>query len=71
MNANLETGDLIGTAVAREREHRRVVWPMEQESAQLRVFKCVCCGKVRREESRRERWSEVCVHCVGEAGFVE
>jgi hypothetical protein len=63
--------DPIALAFAREREARRYLpWPMEQDSVHWHVFRCVCCGKVRSDEERREPESEVCVRCVGEAGFV-
>jgi hypothetical protein len=72
MDANFWDGDLIGTAVAREREHRRVpALPLEFEWVYRRTFKCVCCGRLRPEEARREPRSCVCSYCVGEAGFVE
>jgi hypothetical protein len=62
--------DLIALAFAREREARRWLrWPLEYDSVYAHVFKCVCCGKTRPEEHRREPRSEVCVHCVREAGF--
>ena len=61
---------MIGKAFSREREHRRVLWPpTEFHSARARVFRCVCCGRPRREEERREPESEVCVRCVRAAGF--
>jgi hypothetical protein len=70
MNANLQAVDRIGRAFARERGHRRVLfWPLEFESTWARVFKCACCGRVRREEERREPESEACVRCVRAAGF--
>lgn len=61
--------DPITRAIARNGELRRVVFPMECESAEADVFRCVCCGKVRGDAQRREHWSEVCVKCVEEAGF--
>jgi hypothetical protein len=61
---------LIGVAWAREREARRVTWPaLEQERAEAHVFRCVCCGRVRGEEERREPRSSLCMRCVREAGF--
>ena len=70
MNADLQTGDLTGAALAREREARRWLrWPLEYDSVYAHVFKCVCCGKTRPEEQRREPDSEVCLRCVQVAGF--
>ncbi len=60
--------DRIARAFEREREHRRVLVP-ECDSAFAHVFWCVCCGRLRGEEERREPRSEVCVRCVREAGF--
>jgi hypothetical protein len=62
--------DRLERAFERERGHRRrPVWPLECETVIAHVFKCVCCGRTRREEDRREPDSEVCVHCVRAAGF--
>lgn len=61
--------DRIAAAFAREREARRCVAPLEYESALAHVFECACCGRIRREEERREPDSEVCVRCVRAAGF--
>lgn len=62
--------DLIARAFAREREHTRVLpWPPEYELVFAHCFNCVCCGKTRGEELRREPTSEVCIHCVAAAGF--
>ena len=70
MNANLEAIDEIEKAFAREREARRWVMPaLEQYSAFAHVFKCVCCGRTRPDEQRREPESEVCLKCVQMAGF--
>ncbi len=60
--------DQIAAATAREREHRRVEMP-ECETVLDHVFRCVCCGQVRGDEERREPGSEVCLRCVGDAGF--
>ncbi len=60
--------DPITRAYAREREARRVVWP-EDLAVFKSLFRCVCCGKVRPGEMRREPRSEVCMQCVGEVGF--
>jgi transcription elongation factor Elf1 len=60
--------DRLARAVAREREQARVEMP-ERGTALDHVFECVCCGKVRGEEERREPNSEVCVRCVEDAGF--
>jgi hypothetical protein len=64
--------DRIGQAIKREREHNRWL-PLgpEHEGLFALGFKCVCCGKPRRGEHRREPRSEVCVHCVRAAGFRE
>jgi hypothetical protein len=68
--ADFRLRDPIALAFARERDARRcVVWPLECESVFAHVFKCVCCGKTRPEEERREPESEVCVQCVRAAGF--
>jgi hypothetical protein len=62
--------DCISRAFARERENRRFLrWPMECETVLAHVFRCVCCGRLRSEEERREPQSEVCVSCVRDAGF--
>src|SRR5690348_7591839 len=63
--------DPIALAWAREREARRVHrWPGEYGSIFFsRAFKCVCCGRVRPDDQRREPFSQVCVSCVREAGF--
>lgn len=60
--------DRIAKAVEREREHRRVSAP-ERDSVAGHLFRCVCCGRVRSEEERREPKSELCMRCVREAGF--
>ena len=60
--------DQIARAVAREREDRRVGMP-ERDTALHHVFQCVCCGRVRGDEERREPDSEVCLRCVEDAGF--
>jgi len=62
--------DRIGRAFARER--KAGFWPVWQPGILLvhaAIFKCVCCGKERRTEDRREPESEVCVRCVRAAGF--
>ena len=62
--------DRIGRAFAREREARFwPVWPPGVVVMHAAVFKCVCCGKQRRGEDRREPESEVCVQCVRAAGY--
>ena len=62
--------DRIARAVGRERAHRRVVLPSpEYETIWDHVFTCVCCGRVRGDEVRREPASEVCMRCVRAAGF--
>jgi hypothetical protein len=61
--------DVIAAAWEREREHRRrPVVPLEQESVLRHLFRCVCCGRLRQDERRREPRSQVCVFCVEEAG---
>ncbi len=65
MKRDLLVTDRIGRAFAREREAR--FWPVWQPTFSVvhsAVFKCVCCGRQRRAEERRESESEVCVHCV-------
>jgi hypothetical protein len=62
--------DRMALAIWREREHRRAAVPVpECESVWVHTFECVCCGKVRGEQDRREPDSEVCVFCEREAGF--
>ncbi len=60
--------DRIARAFEREREHRRVLIP-ECDSVFRHVFRCVCCGRVRGEEERREPRSSLCIRCVRQAGF--
>ena len=60
--------DRIAQAVRREREHQQVRL-LECDSVAEHVFRCVCCGKVRGDQERREPNSEVCVRCVKDAGF--
>jgi len=62
--------DRLAGAFERERGHRRrPAWPLECYTAAAHVFKCVCCGKTRPDEQRREPDSEVCIRCVRAAGF--
>ena len=62
--------DRIAAAWEREREHRRVPrWPLECDAVWDHVFRCVCCGRVRGEEERREPGSRICIRCVRDAGF--
>jgi hypothetical protein len=62
--------DRIARSLEREREHAQVPrWPPEYDSVFAHFFWCVCCGRTRGEELRREPASEVCVHCVAAAGF--
>jgi hypothetical protein len=61
--------DPITRAWAREREARRWVRHLEEECWLEHLFQCVCCGKLRPDEKRREPESEVCLHCVAEAGL--
>jgi hypothetical protein len=70
MKANLNAIDRIGRAFQREREAR--FWPVWQPDfipLLPATFKCVCCGRNRKTEERREPESEVCVRCVRAAGF--
>ena len=60
--------DLLARAIQRERDARRVRRP-ERDSVWAHVFRCVCCGRVRGEQERREPHSEVCIRCVRDAGF--
>jgi hypothetical protein len=63
--------DLIHAAWARECEAGRLAWPpMEETNAERGVFRCVCCGKTRGDEQRREPDSEVCRSCERAAGFL-
>jgi len=32
-------------------------------------FRCVCCGRLRATNERREPASEVCIRCVEDAGY--
>jgi hypothetical protein len=61
--------DPITRALKRNREATRYVRFPEGECWLDRVFQCVCCGKWRPNNNRREPRSEVCLHCVAEAGF--
>ena len=71
MRAKPQVLDLIARAFHREREAR--FWPVWQPDF-IRLppgaFRCVCCGRNRKAEERREPESEVCVRCVRAAGFV-
>lgn len=60
--------DRIARAIERERELRRVELP-EHDGVWAHVFRCVCCGRLRGEQERREPNSGVCIRCVREAGF--
>jgi hypothetical protein len=67
-----EVPDPLKRATERERSHRRVVgFSLNRYATRAEVFRCVCCEKLRRVEDRREADSEVCIHCVNEAGFDE
>jgi hypothetical protein len=67
-----ESVDRLERAFERERWHRRVQpLPVSFDTVQAHVFVCVCCGRRRRDEDRREPDSEVCVQCVQAAGFDE
>jgi hypothetical protein len=62
--------DPLARAVARERDHARVPpWPLEEDCAVEHVFRCVCCGRLRGDQERREGRSLVCIRCVREAGY--
>lgn len=60
--------DPIARAFEREREHARVAVP-EREAVWAHAFRCVCCGRMRGEQERREERSLVCIRCVREAGY--
>ena len=60
--------DRIARATEREREHRRVRLP-EGDGVWAHVFRCVCCGRLRGDQERREARSLVCIRCVREAGY--
>lgn len=60
--------DRIAQEVEREREHQRVRLP-EGGGVWEHVFRCVCCGRLRGDQERREPRSLVCIRCVREAGF--
>jgi hypothetical protein len=63
--------DWIDRAYRRERAELR--WPVWQSEVFWRPpsqFKCVCCGRSRRDEERREPRSEVCLRCVEAAGYL-
>jgi hypothetical protein len=60
--------DRIAEAFAREREHARVGAP-ERETVWAHVFRCVCCGRLRGDQERRDGRSMVCIRCVREAGY--
>jgi hypothetical protein len=70
MRAKPQVLDLIAAAFHRELEAR--FWPVWQPDF-IRLppgaFKCVCCGRNRKAEERREPESEVCMRCVRAAGF--
>ena len=69
-NIAVAYADVITRAFQREREARR--WPVWAPDILLLppgAFKCVCCGRNRAAEERREPKSEVCVRCVRMAGF--
>ena len=62
--------DPLAAAYERERDHARVPpWPLEEDCVTDHVFRCVCCGRLRGEQERREAQSLVCVRCVREAGY--
>lgn len=42
----------------------------ERDAVWARAFRCVCCGRLRGDQERREPASEVCVRCVHEAGYL-
>lgn len=63
-------GDVLVLAFERERRHWQLVpWPMEMDAVMAHVFCCVCCGRMRSEEERREPRSLVCMRCERAAGF--
>ncbi len=57
-------------AIERMRNHSRVI-AMEFEFVDVHAFRCELCDEMRREEDRREPGSEICIHCMREAGFEE
>jgi hypothetical protein len=62
--------DPLARAVARERESVRVPpWPLEEDCVIDHVFRCVCCGRLRGDQERRESASLICIRCVREAGI--
>ena len=62
--------DPLAAAYERERDHGRVPpWPLEEDCVIDHVFRCVCCGRLRGEQERREAQSLVCIRCVREAGY--
>ena len=64
-------GDRLALAFERERGHRRrPPWPLELDTVWAHVFRCECCGRLRREEQRREPASLICIRCVRDAGFL-
>jgi hypothetical protein len=52
----------------RIREEEKIVVP-EQDSLYLHIFTCVCCGKRKGDDHRREPDSEVCLECEQDAGY--
>jgi hypothetical protein len=61
--------DPITRALRRNREATSYVKFPEGDWWARHVFRCVCCGRVRSEEERREPRSSLCIRCVREAGF--
>jgi len=62
--------DRIARAVGRELENERVPFlTPECDTVWAHVFRCVCCGRLRGDQERREPASEVCIRCVRAAGF--
>jgi hypothetical protein len=61
--------DPITRALARNREATSCVGFLEGDWWADHVFECVCCGRLRGEQERREPRSSLCIRCVREAGF--
>lgn len=60
MKTKPQAFDLIGRAFHREREARFwLVWQPDFIRLPPGAFKCVCCGRNRKAEERREPESEV------------
>ena len=70
LKIGIKKPDPIERAFRREREAGCwPVWQPEAAGAVPGAFRCVCCGRNRAAEERREPRSEVCVRCVRAAGI--